>query len=364
MWNMVTYGYNGFNHSYIPFFVDGNQLTFYSSGGGIYAGNGVLKITGNLFGIQAVKKVIMTGPDSIELNYFRGMSNARKKLANGQYEHWLIAEVARCYSGGCNLSGAIYRMAVYRSVDSGNTWTFQGLMKRNGAFYSNWAAHGALIYNPEKPATVNLSDARENRFILFGNKFEMLVSGDGVNFKSVPTTWPIASDSPVFVSMEKTPFGYHILAGDQWNNAYGVANIRHLFSKDLKTWKVLETDSSMNNPHHYKGAHLRYDSNSNRLWAYSPCDSGACSMLGWLTPKDFSPEIRDTVAPTPTATPKPTPTATPKPTPTATPKPTPTATPKPTPTATPKPTPKPTPNPNTVNPLNAIYCYYFGIFCN
>jgi hypothetical protein len=164
-------------------------------------------------------------------------------------------------------------------------------MRVDGSFYADWSAHTGLIFNPKGSSQVDLSDLTNNRFITFGQKNFILVSADGVNYHKASISWPksLAADYPVFVSMEKTPFGYHILSGNNWDNKVGVRYIRHLYSKNLVDWKVLERDSGMNNPNHYKGAHLRYEAKTKRLWSFAPCGYGKnnCSYLGWLKAKEF-----------------------------------------------------------------------------
>lgn len=145
----------------------------------------------------------------------------------------------------------------------------------------------ALVYQPEKPAVVDMNDLSNNRFIyiITTPSFQVTVSADGINFQSVPVTWPIAGDNPPFPSIAKTPYGWHIMAGDKWGD-YGVPNLRHIYSKDLKTWKVLETNSPVRSS--YKGANLYYEAATNRLWAYG--HSGVASYGGylfWLTAGNF-----------------------------------------------------------------------------
>jgi hypothetical protein len=290
-WNFVTQTYDGMYNNYTPFFVDGSKLTFYTGGPGMSSGNGLVRIEGDMNEVLYSRTIVHTGPDAYNLNYFRGVSSSRAKIPNSRdYEHWLIAEVSRCYSSAqCNKAGSIIRMAVYRSTDSGTNWTYQGLMTLNGQPYYQWEANDALVFDPTKPAVVDTVNPTNNRFIMFGSMNTILISADGVNYRSVLTQWPssIASDSAVFVSMEKTPYGFHMMAGANWDEQRGTTIVRHLFSRDLKTWKVLETKSVMKNPRFYKGVHLRYDPSTNRLWAFSGCEASSCGYLAWMTPEPF-----------------------------------------------------------------------------
>jgi hypothetical protein len=294
-WNFVTKSYANMPKNYTPFFVDGSTLTFFAGGDNApsgHAGNGIGRYKGSLTSVSSASTVIATGPDRVELNYFRGVSSARARIPGStNQEHWMIAEVTRCYSAiECDIRGRIIRMAVYRSLDNGLHWSFQGLVTVNGKAYGQWGASDALVFDPSKPAAIDLVNPQNNRFIMFGNKNTMLVSADGVNFKSVAMKWPseISTDTPVFVSLQKTPFGFHMMAGSNWDNLVGTQTVRHLFSKDLINWKVIELKTPSKSKY-YKGVHLRYEPATNRLWAFS---SGGrkdpSGYLSWITPRDFS----------------------------------------------------------------------------
>ena len=117
-------------------------------------------------------------------------------------------------------------------------------------------------------------------------------SADGVNYSLVKTNiqsvLPVG-DAPVFIGMTETPFGYHMLLADRWDNrTNSTKRVTHLFSKDLKSWKILELNSEMKNKKYYKGAHLYYDAGTNKVWSFSSCgEAESCGYLGWFTAQEF-----------------------------------------------------------------------------
>lgn len=286
-WNILTRQYANNPYAYTPFLMEASdKIRFFTGGGGLVAGNGILELRSNLSGSIGLsqRKVIAQGPNQKELNYFRGV-----RLAQSGSEIWVMSEVSRCYSGGCDLTGAVKRYAVYRSIDDGAHWVYQGIVKLNGQeLEGDWMAHTGLIFNPKASAILDLNDPTQNRFITIGTNSEIYVSADGLNYQSIPIQTPFEKDRQVFASLAKTPKGFHIMTGSNWVDGTGVSIIRHLFSRDLRVWHSIETESVLKNPHFYKGVHLSYDEKSGFLWAFSPCgSSNACGILAYLLPRDY-----------------------------------------------------------------------------
>ena len=284
-WQFASAQFNLTNRVYTPFFVNGQEIVLYGAGPGSAAGNGVFALTTNITGTAEIieRKIISTGPDVAHYNYFRSPRIAR----NGS-EIWMLFEVSGCYSG-CNSPQFPNRLAVYRSVNDGSNWTFLNFATVDGVPYiSKWFAHTGLIYNAKGSAQLNLVDLTKNRFITIGENRDIFVSADGINYRSVPMNHPFAKDRLVFASMAKTPYGYHLTSSANWSDVYYTTTVRHLFSKDLRNWYPIESNSFLKNPRFYKGVHLSYDEKSKKLWAISPCGAiEPCSFLAWLEPKDF-----------------------------------------------------------------------------
>ncbi len=284
-WNIVTTNFSGLNYVYTPFIVDGSNITLFTGGAGTSPGNGVVKLTASIQGTSAIKSenVIAFGPDLKDYNYFRA-----PRISRDGGETWMLVELAGCYAG-CDSPLAPKSLGVYRSLDNGTTWAFIDFVNiDNSRYVSQWFAHTGLIFNARGDKEINLQDLTKNRFITLGEKMNLLVSGDGVNYKSVPIDYPFPKDRLVFASIAKTPYGYHLTSTANWSDVYYTTTIRHLFSKDLVHWYVLEENSYLKNPNFYKGLHLSYDEKSNRLWAISSCGSThACGIVAWLKPRDY-----------------------------------------------------------------------------
>jgi hypothetical protein len=285
-WNIVSTSLNIQGYVYSPFFVSGSNLVLYTGGSGVNPNNGVLKLTSPITGSQVASeaRVIGSGPDLSQYNYFRA-----PRVAKNGSELWMLVEVSGCYSG-CDSAQFPKSLATYRSANDGQTWNFLGFIKVNGQRYvSQWFAHTGLIYNPQGSATIDLVDLIKNRFITLGENRDIFVSADGINYQSVSINHPFPKDRLVFASLAKTPYGYHLTSSANWSDAYYTTTVRHLFSKDLKNWVALESNSYMKNPLFYKGVHLSYDQVSKKLWAVSPCGTGsACGWVAWLEAKDYS----------------------------------------------------------------------------
>ncbi|MBC7714437.1 MAG: hypothetical protein H7177_13915, partial [Rhizobacter sp.] len=250
-WHFVTTTFQGLNYVYTPFFIkDEKNLTLYTAGGGTAAGNGIRKLSTDLFGTKAIteKMVIPTGPDAAKYNYFR----AGRVSKNGS-ELYMLTEIAGCYEG-CDTPAAPKSMATYHSLDDGNTWTFVGFVNVDGKRYvSQWMAQTGLVWNPNGSKDLDLKDLTNNKFITIGENRDMFVSNDGVNFKSIKMNHPFPKDRLVFASLAKTPFGFHMMTCANWSDRYYTMAVRHLFSKDLVNWYPIESSTFLKNPQFYKG---------------------------------------------------------------------------------------------------------------
>jgi hypothetical protein len=271
---------------YTPFFVERDQVTFFSGGPGASAANGVFKIVYKLneSSERSKTKIITTGPDPINYNYFRAARVAKdgKKL-------WMLIETAECYSG-CDTTKVPRRLSVYHSKNNGSDWTFLDFLHVDGKVYDDlWMAHSGFVFNKQGSDHIETEDLTRNRFITIGENKNILISADGINYKSVPIEHPFAADQLVFASIARTPFGFHMTSASNWDANYYTTTIRHLFSKDLRHWIPIEFTSHMKNPKHFKGVHLSYDETAKKLWAVSSCGTKQpCGLMGWIEAKDYS----------------------------------------------------------------------------
>lgn len=283
-WNFVSANFNAGPYAYTPFFVDDQNITMYSGGAGVNPNNGFLVLNTSLSNESVIEKVqISVGPDLKHYNYFRA-----PRVARSGSELWMLIEVSGCYSG-CNSDLYPNRLAVYHSKNNGANWRFLDFVSVDGVPYvGKWFGHTGLIYNAKGSQTLDLKNLTQNRFITIGENRDIFVSADGINYKSISMNHPFPKDRLVFASMANTPFGFHLTTCANWSDKYYTTTVRHLFSKDLKNWYPIESNSYLKNPQFYKGIHLSYDEKSKKLWAISPCGSSdKCSFLAWLEPKDY-----------------------------------------------------------------------------
>ena len=284
-WTFQSLTFKATNHVYTPFFIDGDDFVAFTAGDGTAAGNGLFRLNTNLSGTKAMTQtmVIVTGPDITHYNYFRAA-----RVAKNASELWMVVEVSGCYTG-CATAVFPNRLAVYHSLDDGYHWTFLNFVSVDGTIYSSqWFAHTGLIYNPSGSATLDLVNLTKNRFVTVGENRNIFVSADGINYSSVPMNHPFPKDRLVFAALAKTPYGYHLTSCANWSDTYNTTTVRHLFSKDLKNWVAIESNSFLKHPTFYKGVHLSYEESTQRLWALSPCGSfEGCSFLAWMNPKNF-----------------------------------------------------------------------------
>lgn len=285
-WNFVSMNLNLKGLIYTPFFVDGQKLTLYSGGYGGGKTNRALKLEIDLSKSPptSTKKIaIKEGPSFPYYGYFHAPRVAR----NGN-ELWMLIEVAGCYNG-CNDEAPPKRLAVYRSMNNGNDWTFLDFVHVDGKKYvDQWNAHTGLIYNPNGNSKIDLTQLANNRFITIGENKDLLVSADGIHYQSVTINHPFPKDRFIFASLVKTPYGFHLTSSANWSDRYFTTTVRHLFSKDLINWYALESHSFLRNPTFYKGVHLSYDEKTDKLWAISPCkNDDQCSIVAWMKAKDF-----------------------------------------------------------------------------
>lgn len=293
-WQFSSANFKFNSFVYTPFFTHGDRMIFYSGGGGTAAGNGIVEFSTDIANRSNLgeKKIITTGPDDKNYNYFRA-----PRVAKSGSEMWMLVEVSGCYTG-CDSTQFPKSLAVYKSANEGNDWIFLDYVKLDGKRYNaNWWGHTGLVYNPEGSSTLDINNPTKNRFVTVGENKDIMVSADGIDYKSIPMKQPFPNDRLTFASLVKTPFGYHMTTCANWSDNYFTTTVRHLFSKDLINWISIEANSFLKNPKFYKGIHLSYDEKTNKLWAFSPCGSDeACGFLAWVEPIDYS--ISETPPPT------------------------------------------------------------------
>jgi hypothetical protein len=155
-----------------------------------------------------------------------------------------------------------------------------------GQYPYTYSSSASLIVREDMPATLNNTVPTNNRFLIYeGNgycpapsractKLSLLYSADGVSWyfyrnpvtNEVADLWPAAAPvgpaGPNFVSSTKTPFGYHVIAGDDW----GVNAHRHIWSENGLNFQVIEMSADTMGTSS-KGTNLAYDPGTNLIHA-------------------------------------------------------------------------------------------------
>lgn len=150
----------------------------------------------------------------------------------------------------------------------GLTWTYHGRFLIDGSVPGFYASGASLIVQEEMPATVDHANPIDNRYLMWEDAtglapLILCYSADGLNWyyhrdgTGTPVNmWPVAGDAPVFPTACLGANGaFHLIARDSWP---GTA-LRHIYSHDGLTWKVLDMKSPVDNPGYTKGTNLVYD---------------------------------------------------------------------------------------------------------
>lgn len=171
--------------------------------------------------------------------------------------------VALLYSGDGYPTQGGYSPSWATSPD-GQVWTWHGSVSVYGRFQSSAAA---LVIEADGSFTAWSDNT--------GVKLRRSTSHDGIHWTADKAdAWPVelSGDSPQFPSAARTPYGYHMIAADQWP----AQRHRHLFSCDGEKWRVLEMDAPTINQ---KGANLTYSDGT--LYAVAAGRIWTTPARGW-----------------------------------------------------------------------------------
>lgn len=154
-WTKQSTSYkSGSAGNYNSFVIKGSSISMFNSVGNSTSGK-LYRGVGNLVKINSWTRVIDGGPE-YDLQWLRipALSQGSSDL------WWAIIEATRCYDCGA----PIYRKLSYSSPD-GKAWTYQGITMLDGAPMPSWDGSMALVYQPDKPETVDTDDLANNRFV-------------------------------------------------------------------------------------------------------------------------------------------------------------------------------------------------------
>jgi hypothetical protein len=215
-------------------------------------------------------------------------------VVKGSQKYYAVIHVGNAYEG--NSTG--FQPAWATSDDSVN-WQYHGRTKIDGAVQGVFASGAALVVQEEKPATLDTVNPANNRYLIWedaysidgvAKKLVLIYSADGENWhfyrnatNIVIDVWPtdpaVIADGPVFPSVVRTPFGYHLIAADTWPGKHH----RHLWSCNGLTWRVLEASAPtfVGNDGNAKGTNLAYDPAAGLVHAATLNYQGVSGSAHW-----------------------------------------------------------------------------------
>jgi len=271
----------GVTGSYTPLVITGpNQISVYANNNGAAVNlnklaSGALYVrTGTFSSVGEAKQVISQSQitDQTGTPYIR--TSAVVRGVSGKYYAVLHIGDSYPFSTGYVPSWA--------TSDDGLVWNYQGKFKIDGDYPYNFSSSASLIVQEDKPPTLDMANPANNRFLVWEDsyniegvykKMALVYSADGIDWHfyrdasgKVIDVWPnnilsTASDTPVFPSTVKTPFGYHMIAANKWP----ATAQRHLWSCNGLTWNVIEDEADTFVPEYYKGTNLSYDPSTNLI---------------------------------------------------------------------------------------------------
>ena len=167
----------------------------------------------------------------------------------------------------------------FATSSNGTSWNYGGKLKIDGEVVYAYASGANLIVQEQFGPVPDHETPSNNRFLLWNDAYAidnkpkrlvLIYSADGEQWffyrnalGEVADVFPssLSNDKPVFPAACRTPFGYHLIAGDR----YPCTSHRHLFSKDAVNWQILEHHCPTYA--HHKGTNLAFEQKSGQIHA-------------------------------------------------------------------------------------------------
>jgi hypothetical protein len=226
----------------------GSQIRVYANTNGLVDGDLWLRV-GSWSSVGSATKVYTATDPSVAYNRTSGVAQG----TGGAY--YAVVYAGPCYGSGCV-----------------NGFSPQWLTSPDG--YA-WTTHGAISpFGLNQSSAMNLivDESRTDayRFMFWMDLYSptnlvLVHSADGVTWQSDGlNVWPIAGETPQFVTAAKDQYGYHLIGA----NTFPATALRHVFScTGLPPWHVLEMASPVINTSVGKGTNLVVDHPNNLLHA-------------------------------------------------------------------------------------------------
>ena len=268
---------HGVTGRYTPLVITAtNAISVYGNYDDTDAFDGLYMRVGNWKNVSSASPVISKNKitDQSGLPFIRTSGVVRG--ASGKY--YAVLHV------GDNYPSSTGYIPAWATSDDGIKWVYHGKFIVDGVpmpyIYSSSAN---LVVQEEKPEVLNSDHPAENRYLVWedattmvpSKKLILLYSADGADWRfyrdtsgEIVDVWPTElsfDPNPMFPTAARTPFGYHLIAVDN----YPVNYQRHLFSCDGLKWRVLEYQAAtyMPNVINPKGTNLVYEPSTGLLHA-------------------------------------------------------------------------------------------------
>lgn len=253
-----------------------NTISVYGNYDDTDAFAGLYLRVGNWKNVSSASLVVSTNKitDQSGLPFIRTSGVVRE--ASGKY--YAVLHV------GDNYPSSTGYIPAWATSDDGINWLYHGKIVVDSApmpyIYSSAAS---LIVQEDRLQVLDSIHPTNNRFLIWedattmvpSKKLILIFSADGADWRfyrdssgEIVDVWPpeLSTDSnPMFPTATRTPFGYHLIAADNYPAKYH----RHLFSCDGLKWRVLEYQSAtyILNTVNPKGTNLVYEPSTGLLHA-------------------------------------------------------------------------------------------------
>ena len=278
--------------NYTPLVITGaNQIRVYANTNGSASSDGTLFMrSGSFTSVGKATAVILPSQitDQTGKPFIRTTGVVR--APSGKY--YAVLHVGDSYPSPTGYVPA------WATSNDGVSWTYRGKFRIDGTIPYVYSSGASLIVQEEKPAVLDTFNPINNRYLVWEDAYSidgvykrmvLVYSADGVDWRfyrnalgEVIDVWPndpsVAADQPVFPTTTKTPYGFHLIAGDRWPTSFH----RHLYSCDGLTWRVIEIQAdTYAGP---KGTNLAYEATTGLIHALTSASHFTLPAQAWSCP--------------------------------------------------------------------------------
>jgi len=267
----------GVKSNYTPLVITGpNKIRVYANTDGRQQTNGTYFLrSGTFTSVGKATAVIL--PSQITDQSGSPFIRTTAVVRGPSGEYYAVLHVGDSYPSSTGY------LPAWATSHDGVNWTYHGKFSIDGSSPYVYGSSASLIVQEEKPAVLDTLDPVNNRFLVWEDAYSidgvykrmvLVYSADGIDWRfyrdfsgQVMDVWPsdpsVAGDSPVFTTTTRTPFGYHLISGNNWPVSFH----RHLWSCDGLTWRVLEVAAGTYAA--AKGTNLVYEPTTGLIHAHT-----------------------------------------------------------------------------------------------